>query len=240
MKKIILSIFMLLSLISCANEKVVKETLKNKKIELIFILDKSGSMNGLEEDTIGGFNSMIDKQKKEEGEVLVTTVLFSNGLKFLHDREPIKEVKKMTEEEYYTGGGTALLDAIGNTILKIKNQEKKLDRNKKEDRVLFVITTDGMENSSSEFTAEKIKNLIKTQTKEFGWEFLFLGANIDAVETAQKYGISASKAVQYHSDKVGTQNNYKVLNDAVKKFRGGKELDASWKEEIEKDYQERK
>lgn len=216
-----------------------KETNKNK-MELVFILDRSGSMGGLEKDTIGGYNSMLEKQKKEEGEVNVTTVLFDDNYELLHNRIPIQEVKPMTEEEYYVRGMTALLDAIGKTINTVKAQQESLPKKERASKVLFIITTDGMENSSKEFSAEQIKKMIETQRKQYDWEFLFLGANIDAIETARTYGIEENKAVNYHSDSIGTQKNYEVLNEAVSEIRKGKSLDESWKKEIEKDYNKRK
>ncbi|MDO4689759.1 MAG: hypothetical protein Q4A58_00455 [Fusobacterium sp.] len=214
--------------------------IKEKDVtELVFILDRSGSMAGLENETIGGFNSILEKQRKEtRGSVIVTTVLFDNEYEILHNRLPIDEVKKITNEEYYVRGMTALLDAIGKSIVNLKEINKS--KKNKDSKVLFVIITDGMENASKEFTIAKVKELVELQKKEFKWEFLFLGANIDAIQTAKSFGIDASKAVQYHSDKIGTEKNYRVLNEAVSEFRSGKELNAEWKKEIETDFKERK
>lgn len=212
-----------------------KKEITQNPLELIFILDRSGSMGGLESDTIGGYNSMLEKQKKENGEVFVTTVLFDSEYELLHNRVSISSIQPITEKEYYVRGSTALLDAIGKTIQNIKagNVNNK-------NRVLFIITTDGRENASVEYTTEQIKKLIETQKKEYDWEFLFLGANIDAIQTAKNFGIDASKAVQYHSDSIGTQKNFETLNDAVSEVRKGNKLNAEWKKEIEEDFEKRK
>lgn len=238
MKKIIFSTLAMLFLTGFPFVTMA-QTKETEGTELVFILDRSGSMGGLESETIGGFNSILEKQKNEKkGSITVTTVLFDNEYEILHNRLPINEVKKITNEEYYVRGMTALLDAIGKSIVNLKeiNKTKKNKNNK----VLFVIITDGMENASREFTIDKVKELVEFQKKEFNWEFLFLGANIDAIQTAKSFGIEASKAVQYHSDKIGTEKNYKVLNEAVSEFRSGKELNAEWKKEIEDDFKERK
>lgn len=232
--KIALLLFMVFSL-----SLMAKEGKNNNVTELVFILDRSGSMAGLENETIGGFNSILEKQKKEtKGDVIVTTVLFDNEYEILHNRLPINEVKKISNEDYYVRGMTALLDAIGKSIVNLKEINKT--KKNKDTKVLFVIITDGMENASKEFTIDKVKKLVELQKKEFKWEFLFLGANIDAIETAGSFGIEPSKAVQYHSDKIGTEKNYRVLNEAVSEFRSGKELNAEWKKEIEADFKERK
>ena len=238
MKKFLFSmltkvLFILLSFSLMANSKEKEMT------ELVFILDRSGSMGGLEKETIGGFNSILEKQKREKkGDVIVTTVLFDNEYEVLHNRLPINEVKEITDDEYYVRGMTALLDAMGKSIVNLKEINKTRKNNNT--KVLFVIITDGMENASREFTIDKVKELVELQKKEFKWEFLFLGANIDAIQTAKSFGIDSSKAVQYHSDKIGTEKNYKVLNEAVSEFRSGKELNAEWKKEIEIDFKERK
>ena len=213
--------------------------MKQNLTELVFILDKSGSMSGLELDTIGGFNSMLEKQKQEEGEALVTTALFDNNYELLHDRQNIKLIKPITRKEYYVGGSTALLDAIGTTINKIGKTLSETKEEERPDKVMFVIITDGMENSSYEFNHKRIKNMIEHQKLKYSWDFIFLGANIDAVETASSVGINADRAVSFISDKKGTQLNYKVLNEAVSSYRQGKTVDENWKLEIEKDFNTR-
>lgn len=211
-----------------------------KSTELVFILDKSGSMAGLESDTIGGFNALITKQKKEQGDARVTTVLFNDGYELLHDRISIKGIAPITEKEYEVGGMTALLDAIGSTIQKIGNAQKRTSEEERAGKVMFVISTDGYENASCEYNYQKIKSMIAHQKKNYKWEFVFLGANIDAVATAEKFGIDEEFAVKYHADTEGTQLNYQVLNEAVSSFRTGKKLDRSWKVDIEADYEQRK
>lgn len=213
--------------------------MKKNVTELVFILDKSGSMSGLEGDTIGGYNSILKKQQKGEGEAIVTTVLFNHGYELLHDRINIKGISPITEEDYEVGGTTALLDAMGFAIQKIVNVQKKTNAEERAEKVLFVITTDGMENASREFTTEKIKKMIQHQKEKFGWEFMFLGANIDAISTAAQFGIEEDFAVDYHADKEGTQLNYEVLNEAVMNFRKEKKTDRSWKQGIERDYNRR-
>jgi uncharacterized protein YegL len=213
--------------------------MKENLTELVFILDRSGSMSGLETDTIGGFNSMLERQKKESGEAFVTTVLFDDKYEVLHDRYDIKGVNLLTEKEYYVRGSTALLDAIGITI---NNIGKALSDAKEEDRpgkVLFVIITDGMENSSREFSYEKVKKMVEHQKSKYAWDFIFLGANIDAIKTANSFGISADMATNFVSDSAGTQLNYKIVSEVVSSFRKGKNVDKSWKDEIEKDYRKR-
>ena len=213
--------------------------MKNNLTELVFILDKSGSMAGLEADTIGGFNVMLKKQQKADGDAFVTTVLFNHDYELLHDRIHVKGISAMTEKDYEVGGTTALLDAIGFTIQKIKNVQKRTSESERAKEVLFVITTDGMENASNEFTAEKIKKMIHDQKEKYDWQFIFLGANIDAVTTAAQFGIEEDFAVDYHADDIGTQLNYEAVSEAVSNLRNGKTIDRSWKEEIERDYQQR-
>ena len=210
---------------------------KPKDVELVFILDRSGSMGGLESDTIGGYNSMLSKQKKEKtGKVSVTTVLFDDQYELLYNQVPIEKVSPMTEKEYYVRGSTALLDAIGKTVMQVKaNQDKKEIK----DKVLFVIITDGMENASREYRADQIKKLIEERKEKDNWEFLFLGANIDAIGAAQNIGIDSSRAVRFKSDKKGTAKNYEVLNEAIKEIRGGYQLNDSWKNGIEEDVKNR-
>lgn len=213
--------------------------MKNNLTELIFILDRSGSMSGLEEDTIGGFNSLIEKQKQEPGDAIITTVLFDNNYEILHDRISIQGIKAMTNKEYYVRGCTALLDAIGKTINKIINVQRHTSEDNRAEKVMFVIITDGMENSSKEYNHLKVKQLIESQKSKYGWEFLFLGANIDAIDTASKFGIEEDKAVNYHADSVGTMVNYEAISCAMSNVRSGKNLNSSWKKSIEKDYNSR-
>jgi len=213
--------------------------MKNETTELVFILDKSGSMAGLEKDTIGGFNALLEKQRKLPGEVRVTTVLFNQGYELLHDRIPVTGVALMTEEDYQVGGMTALLDAMGSTIQKISNVQKSTMQEQRADRVMVVITTDGMENSSCEYSYKKIHEMIAMKKNTANWEFIFLGANIDAVATAKQFGVEEDFAVNYHADAEGTQLNYDVVSEAVSSFRTGKKINRSWKKEIEKDFKSR-
>ncbi|WP_088005467.1 vWA domain-containing protein [Indiicoccus explosivorum] len=212
----------------------------NSLTELVFILDKSGSMAGLESDTIGGFNALLAKQKNGAGEANVTTVLFNHGYDLLHDRIPIDGVSLMTDREYEVGGTTALLDAIGSTINKIGNAQKRTAEDLRAGKVMVVITTDGMENSSREYSAEKIRTMIGRQKSEFGWEFIFLGANIDALSTAGRFGIDEDFAVDYHADEEGTDLNFKVMSEMISSVREGRTLDRNWKKEIEADFKRRK
>ncbi|NCB42819.1 MAG: VWA domain-containing protein [Clostridia bacterium] len=214
--------------------------MKKGLTELVFILDRSGSMAGLESDTIGGYNSLLEKQKKEEGEATITTVLFDDKYELLHDRINLKGVSAITESEYFVRGCTALLDAIGTTIHKIGNVQKHTKEEERAEKVLFVITTDGMENASRQYDSAKVKAMIERQKARYGWEFLFLGANIDAVETAARFGIAEDRAVNYHADKVGTQLNYKVVCEAVSQIRCCEGLSSDWKDRIEEDYKSRK
>ena len=210
-----------------------------KSTELVFILDRSGSMMGLESDTIGGFNSMLQKQKEQEGEANITTVLFDNLYEKIHDRVPADRVNPLTENEYFVRGSTALLDAMGRTIHEMALIQKALPKDCKAEKVIFVITTDGMENASRHYNAERIKQMIERQKARYGWEFLFLGANIDAVETAGHFGIGADRAVNYHADSAGTQLNYEVLSEAICAVRGSAPLGADWKKRIDEDYENR-
>ncbi len=212
---------------------------KNNVTELVFILDRSGSMSGLEGDTIGGFNSMIEKQKKEDGEAWVSTILFDNRSEVLHDRLKLADVPKMTDRDYTVRGCTALLDAIGGAIRHIGNIHKYARPEDVPAHTMFVITTDGMENASKEFSSDDVKGMIRRQKEKYGWEFLFLGANIDAVETAKHFGIDEDRAVTYRSDSAGTQLNYAVVAEAVSTVRGHRKLTRDWKARIEEDMENR-
>ena len=207
--------------------------MKNNLTELVFIIDRSGSMSGLEGDTIGGFNSMLEKQKKEAGDVFVTTVLFDDKCEALHYRVDIKKLEPITAEDYYVRGCTALLDAVGKTILMIKQDQKAASKEERADNVLFVITTDGLENASKEFTYEKIKKMIEKQTEKHGWKFLFLGANIDAAAEAARVGISARYSAKYSADAEGTQKNFEGVCKAASAMRLNEDISESWKAEIE-------
>ena len=213
--------------------------MKKNLTEIVFILDRSGSMSGLEADTIGGFNSMIEKQRKAEGEALISTVLFDNISEVIHDRVDVQSIKPMTERDYTVRGCTALLDAIGGAIHHIGNVHKYARAEDVPEHTMFVITTDGMENASRRYDSEKVKKMIERQKEKYGWEFLFLGANIDAVETARHFGISEDRAVNYHSDSEGTQLNYEVLNEAICAVRCSAPLSADWKKKIDEDYEKR-
>ena len=210
----------------------------NGSTEMVFILDKSGSMSGLESDTTGGFNAMIEKQKKQPGKAFVTTVLFDTEIKTVHDRLPLEEVPAMTEKDYSVGGCTALLDAIGTTVAHIDSIHKYARPEDVPAHTVFAITTDGMENASREYGLQAVKKLIEKH-KEQGWEFLFIGANIDAVETAGRFGIDADRAVNYKADGRGTKVVYDAMCEAVGSIRGGKKLKASWSEEIARDCENR-
>ena len=209
--------------------------------EIVFILDRSGSMSGLEADTIGGYNSLLEKQKKEEGEAIVSTVLFDDKQEVLHDRVDLSKMNPMTDKEYYVRGCTALLDAVGGAIHHIGNVHKYAREEDRPEKTLFIITTDGMENSSRRYTYNQVRKMVERQKEKYGWEFLFLGANIDAIKEAGRFGIGADRAVNYECDSVGTEVNYRALSKAVSRVRGAKgrpsaALDAGWKEEIEADY----
>ena len=213
--------------------------MKKGLTELVFILDRSGSMSGLESDTIGGYNGLLEKQKQEEGEAVITTVLFDDHVELLHDRISLRGVAPITEKEYFVRGSTALLDAIGKTISKIGNAQKHTAEEERAERVLFVITTDGMENASREYSLKLVREMIERQKARYGWEFLFLGANIDAAETAESFGIHRDMAVNYNPDGEGTQLNYQVLSDVVTSFRDGATIHENWKATIEKDHKKR-
>jgi uncharacterized protein YegL len=209
------------------------------KIELVFILDRSGSMAGLEDDTIKGFNSLLNKQRNEAGEAIITTVLFDHAYELLHDRINLKSIRNITDKEYYVRGSTALLDAIGYTIDKIGNVQKVTQDEHRADKVLFVITTDGMENSSRKYNYKMIKRMIENQKRKYNWEFIFMGANMDAISVANNFGIDANRAVNYHSDQKGTSLNFEAMSKVVSDLRCSKSLDVEWKKEIEDDYASR-
>ena len=207
--------------------------------ELVFILDRSGSMSGLEKDTIGGFNSMIEKQKREDGQALVSTVLFDNESVVIHDRLPLDRVPPLTEREYYTRGCTALLEAVGGAIHHIGNVHKYARREDVPEKTLFIITTDGYENASRRYDYERVRQMIQHEKEKYGWEFLFLGANIDAAAEAKRFGISEDRAVTYKCDAEGTALNYDVISEAVCNVRACRPLGTGWKSRIDEDVRKR-
>ena len=207
--------------------------------ELVFILDRSGSMSGLEQDTIGGFNAMMEKQRREDEKTLVTTVLFDGQHEIIHDRLPLDRVPPLTEREYYPRGCTALLDAVGSTIRHIAHIHKYAVPEARPDKTLFVITTDGMENSSREYSYERVKQLIAHEQEKYGWEFLFLGANIDAAAEGAKFGIREDRTATYKCDSVGTNLNFEVIGDAVCQMRSSKTLPSDWRARIDEDVKKR-
>ena len=208
--------------------------------EIVFILDRSGSMAGLEGDTIGGFNSMIEKQKQESGDALVSTVLFDNETEVIHDRVDIQKIKAMTGHEYYVRGCTALLDAVGGAIHHIGNVHKYAREEDRPEKTLFVITTDGMENASRKYSYDRLKAMIERQKEKYGWEFLFLGANIDAAKEAARFGIGADRAANYHADSEGTNVIYETVSQAITQVRCcAAPLSADWKQRVDEDYKKR-
>ena len=213
--------------------------MKKNLTELVFILDRSGSMAGLEKDTIGGFNSMIEKQKREAGEAYVSTILFDNHREVIHDRVNIQKIEPMTQEQYYVRGSTALLDAVGKSIRHIANVHKYAREEDRPEKTLFIITTDGMENASHEYTYERLRKIIKRQKETYGWEFIFLGANIDAAKEAARFGIDESRAANYHADSVGTAVIYEAMSEAVCNIRACRPMNADWKRTIDADYKKR-
>ena len=217
--------------------------MNNNLTELVFILDRSGSMSGLEDDTIGGFNSLIEKQKNEEGEALVSTILFDGRQEVLYDRVPLQKVEKMTRDQYYVRGNTALLDAIGGAIHHIGNVHKYAREEDRPGKTLFIITTDGMENASRAYSYAEVKKMVEREQKEYGWEFLFLGANIDAIGTAGSFGIRRTNAVTFENDSEGINLNYEILSRTVSRFRaaeaGKAQVDEDWSAEIQADYKRR-
>ena len=213
--------------------------MKKNLTELVFILDKSGSMSGLEKDTIGGFNSLLDQQRKVDGECVITTVLFDNRYELLHDRIDIRAVQPITGKEYFVGGSTALLDAIGKTIHKIGSVQKNTTEEYRAEKVMFVIITDGEENASRHYSSAQIRQMIQHQKERYGWEFIFLGANIDAVDTAGRFGIDADRAVDYVPDGEGTELNYRMMSETVATFRECGAVPTACLDEIRKDMKKR-
>lgn len=213
---------------------------KNNTTELVFILDRSGSMSGLEGDTIGGFNAMIQKQKKEDGEAYVSTILFDNVSEVLHDRIKLKDVPKMTGRDYTVRGCTALIDAIGGAIKHIANIHKYARPEDVPAHTMFIITTDGMENASVRYSSDEVKKMIERQKEKYGWEFLFIGANIDAVETAAHFGINRNRAVNYNADSKGTQVLYETISAPISAMRADKAISDDWGKSIEEDHKNRK
>ena len=213
--------------------------MKKNLTEIVFILDRSGSMAGLENDTIGGFNAMLEKQKREAGEVLVSTVLFDNVSEVVHDRVDIQKIAPMTRNEYYVRGSTALLDAVGSAIHHIGNVHKYAREEDRPEKTLFVITTDGMENASRQYTYDRLKTMIERQKEKYGWEFVFLGANIDAAKEAARFGIHADRAANYHADICGTAAAYNAVNEAVCSVRASRPMTSDWKKSIDEDDKKR-
>ena len=214
--------------------------MKNNLTELVFILDRSGSMAGLESDTIGGFNSLIEKQRKQDGECYVSTILFDHVSEVLHDRVKLSEVDKLTENDYMVRGATALIDAIGGAIHHIGNVHKYARPEDVPEYTMFVIMTDGMENASRRYSSDKVKRMIEHEKEKYGWEFLFIGANIDSVETARHFGIGAERSVNYHADSQGTAVVFKTVSETVCNMRANVPLAPSWSDNINQDYNGRK
>jgi len=226
------------------NNEIKKENVEKKDngiTEVVFILDRSGSMGGCEDDTIGGFNSTIEEQKKLDGKVYVSTVLFDNDCEVLHDRVDIAEIEKMTRKEYRVRGCTALLDAVGGAIHHIGNVHKYARPEDVPAHTIFIITTDGMENASRNYTSKRVKEMISRQTEKYGWEFIFMAANIDAVETAESIGIRRERAVGYAQDSAGLKAEYCSMSEAITTVRCCRKLDDnSWREAVDKDVASRK
>ena len=213
---------------------------KTNNTELVFILDRSGSMTGLENDTIGGFNSMIRKQKEEPGDVKVSTILFDHEMLLLHDRMDLHTMRPLTERDYIVRGSTALLDAVGCAIDRTVAIQRRTLPQYRADKVLFVIITDGYENASRRYSYEKVRAMIELEKERYGWEFIFLGANIDAAATAQRFGIAEDRAVNYHADSIGTRETYQAVGNAVKEMRQNVPMSNQWRTNIDHDYQMRK
>ena len=213
--------------------------MKKNLTEIVFILDRSGSMAGLEDDTIGGFNAMIQKQKGEDGEAYVSTILFDNHTEVIHDRVDIQKIAPLTWKEYYVRGCTALLDAVGKSIRHIGNVHKYAREEDRPEKTIFVITTAGMENASREYTYDRVRKMIEHEQEKYGWEFLFLGANIDAAKEAARFGITEDRAANYHADRQGTAVIYEAVCDAVCDVRASRPMSREWKQNIDKDYKKR-
>ncbi len=213
--------------------------MKQGLTELVFVLDKSGSMAGLESDTIGGYNSMLEKQQQLVSECVVTTALFDHCYELLHDRIDIRAIHSITAEDYQVGGSTALLDAMGTTIEKIAKVQHNTAPDYRAERVIFVIITDGEENSSRAYTINQIKGLVEQHKEQDGWEFIFLGANIDAIETARRFGIHEERAQSFHADKEGVALNFATLSESVAEFRQSGSMNDNWKKKIEEDFKRR-
>ena len=213
--------------------------MKKNLTELVFVLDRSGSMAGLESDTIGGFNAMIEKQKKVVGEVYVSTVLFDNVSEVVHDRVEIQRIEPMTHDQYYVRGCTALLDAVGGAIHHIGNVHKYAREEDRPEKTLFIITTDGMENASRRYSYTQLKAMIERQKEKYGWEFIFLGANIDAAKEAARFGIEADCAADYHADSKGTAVIYEAMSEVVCNVRASRPMNAEWKKNVEADFKKR-
>ena len=213
--------------------------MKKNLTEIVFILDRSGSMAGLEDDTIGGFNAMIRKQQDEAGEAYVSTVLFDNHTEVIHDRVDIRNVQPMTRKDYYVRGCTALLDAVGKSIHHIGNVHKYAREEDRPEKTIFVITTDGMENASREYTYDRVRRMIEHEKETYGWEFLFLGANIDAAKEAARFGITEDRAANYHADRQGTAVIYEAMGEAVCNVRACRPMSAGWKRRVDEDYRKR-
>ena len=207
--------------------------------EIVFILDRSGSMAGLEDDTIGGFNAMVEKQKKEPGEALLSAVLFSNDSEVIYDRVDLRKVEPMTDRQYCVGGCTALLDAIGGAVHHIGNVHKYAREEDRPGKTIFVITTDGMENASRRYNYADVQKMVKHEQDKYGWEFLFLGANMDAISAARRFGIREDRAVRYECDGAGTALNFAVVGQTIAKARKGCAIEADWCAEIADDYEKR-
>ena len=213
--------------------------MKKNLTEIVFILDRSGSMGGLEEDTIGGFNAMIQKQKGEAGEAYVSTVLFDNHTEVIHDRVDIQKIQPLTRKDYYVRGCTALLDAVGKSIRHIGNVHKYAREEDRPEKTLFIITTDGMENASRAYSYDRVREMIEHQKEKYGWEFLFLGANIDAAREAARFGITEECAADYHADHEGTAVIYEAMSEAVCSVRACRPMSADWKRRVDEDYKKR-
>ena len=213
--------------------------MNNNLTEIVFILDRSGSMAGLESDTIGGFNAMLDRQKKEPGEALLSAVLFSNDSQVLYDRVDIRKIEPMTEQQYRVGGCTALLDAIGGAVRHIANVHKYAREEDRPGKTVFVITTDGLENASRRYDYAEVQRLVRHEQEKYGWEYLFLRANMDAISAAGRFGIRAERAVRYAPDSAGTALNFSVVSDTVAHFRASRQIDENWAAPITADYRKR-